>query len=457
MLPISIFRAYDIRGIVDDTLTEESVYLIGKALGSVARENGESEICVARDGRFSGKRLVQALTNGILSVGCDVIDLGMVATPLLYFATNELSAKSGVMVTGSHNPPEYNGLKMVMGGVTLAEEAIRALYQRIIEQRFTVGEGERREMDVTANYLDKVCADVRLARPLKVVVDAGNGITGNIAPTLLRRLGCEVHELFCEVDGGFPNHHADPSQVENLQDLIQAVRLHQADIGLAFDGDGDRLGVVTNEGDIIWPDRLLMLYAEAVIAADPTAKIIYDVKCTTHLQHRINALGGTPVMWKTGHSLIKAKMKEIDAQLAGEMSGHFFFKDRWYGCDDAMYAAARLVEVLALRTETSHDIFSRIPNSVNTPELKVFVAEDEKFALMQRLVTDANFTDACDVMTIDGLRVNFADGWGLVRPSNTSPYLVLRFEALNQGMLDDIQRLFRDWMLAVNPNLVLPF
>lgn len=457
VLPDSIFRAYDIRGVVDKTLTVDGVKLIGKALGSLVREKGGSQICVARDGRFSGPKLVKALTDGILSVGCDVIDLGMVPTPLLYFATNIFNENSGVMVTGSHNPPDYNGLKMVVNGETLAEETIKNLYARICEARFTEGQGTRSEIDVTEQYLDAVCGQIKLARPLKVVIDAGNGIPGKIAPDMFRRLGCEVHELFCEVDGNFPNHHADPSQVENLQDLIQAVKEQQADVGLAFDGDGDRLGVVTNTGDIIWPDRLLMLYAKAVIKAKPNAKIIYDVKCTTHLHKSILSLGGEPVMWKTGHSLIKAKMKEISAELAGEMSGHFFFKDRWYGCDDALYAGARLLEILATETEDSGAVFNRIPNSVNTPELKVFVAEEEKFDLMQRLISGANFSKDCDMMTIDGLRVNFQDGWGLVRPSNTSPYLVLRFEALNQKMLDDIQRTFRDWMLSISPELVLPF
>lgn len=452
----SIFRAYDIRGIVGTTLTEETVFLIGKALGSSVRDAGGKQMAIARDGRFSGPALSKALCEGILSVGCDVVDLGMVPTPLLYYATDLLDDHSGVMVTGSHNPPEYNGLKMVIQGVTLAEEAIQALYQRIMEKRFHVGVGVYSELNLVERYLEQIKNTVTLDRPLKIVIDAGNGVTGMMAPRLFRSLGCDVHELFCEVDGAFPNHHPDPSQMENLQDLIQAVAQTGADIGLAFDGDGDRLGVVTNQGDIILPDRLLMLYAQSLLATQPDAKIIYDVKCTNHLDEQIRKLGGEPVMWKTGHSLIKAKMKEINAQLAGEMSGHFFFKDRWHGGDDALYAGARLLEILSRQSLDSAAVFASIPNSVNTPELKVFIAEEEKFSLMQRLIDCANFTEA-SLMTIDGLRVNFLDGWGLVRPSNTSPYLILRFEAIDQGMLDKIQILFKEWMLSVKQDLVLPF
>ena len=457
-IPASIFRAYDIRGIVGKTLTEEAVYLIGKALGSLVQDHGERQIVVARDGRHSGPVLAEILCQGILSVGCDVVDLGMVPTPLLYYATQQFDGHSGVMLTGSHNPPEYNGLKMVVAGETLAEEAILALHKRIEEQRFHSGPvGVRTEVDIADRYVNQLCRHLRLDRPMKIVIDAGNGVTGKLAPALFRQLGCDVHELFCDIDGHFPNHHPDPSQVENLQDLIRRVREIGADVGLAFDGDGDRLGVVTNTGDIIWPDRLLMLYAQSLLAVNPGAKIIYDVKCTTHLDKCIRELGGVPVMWKTGHSLIKAKMKETSAALAGEMSGHFFFKDRWYGYDDALYAGARLLEILSQRQESSSVIFASIPNSINTPELKVYVKEEEKFSLMKQLIDRARFTEASDMMTIDGLRVNFSDGWGLVRPSNTSPYLILRFEALDQSILDNIQRLFRDWMLSVRPDLVLPF
>jgi phosphomannomutase/phosphoglucomutase len=457
-LPVSIFRAYDIRGIVGDTLTEESVFLIGKALGSLVRDENEKQIIVARDGRFSGPVLIKALCDGILSVGCDVLDLGMVPTPLLYYAAHAFEGHSGIMLTGSHNPPEYNGLKMVVKGTTLAEQAIQELYQRIVEKRFYQDHaGSRYELDIVDQYIDHLCFNIRLKRRLKIVIDAGNGVTGMIAPQLFRELGCDVHELFCEVDGNFPNHHADPSVVANLQDLISVVRETKADVGLAFDGDGDRLGVVTNQGDIIWPDRLLMLYAQSLLSARPHAKIIYDVKCTNHLDKQIRKLGGEPIMWKTGHSLIKAKMSEVNAELAGEMSGHFFFKDRWHGGDDALYAGARLLEILSQHQEDSSTLFAAIPNSINTPELKVFIAEEDKFSLMQALIDQAHFKEASDVMTIDGLRVNFAQGWGLVRPSNTSPYLVLRFEAINQAILENIQQLFKTWMLSVRSDLVLPF
>lgn len=453
----NIFRAYDIRGIVGQTLTAEGVFLIGQALGSLVQEMGENQIAVARDGRHSGPLLLRALTDGLLATGCHVIDLGMVPTPVLYYATHILDQHSGVVLTGSHNPAEYNGLKMVVKGVTLSEEAIQALYQRIVEARFLQGTGTYQVMDLTERYVRDICQDVCLAHPLRIVVDAGSGVTGQLAPALFRTLGCDVHELYCDIDGSFPYHHADPSQVDNLQDLIRVVHETAADIGLAFDGDGDRLGVVTRRGEIIWPDRLLMLYAQALLSEQAGAKVIYDVKCTQHLETHVRALGGEPLMWKTGHSLIKTKMKEIDAQLAGEMSGHFFFKDRWHGGDDALYAGARLLEILARHKEDIDAVFDSIPNSVNTPELKVYIAEDEKFTLMRQLIDKASFQQANQVTTIDGLRVNFDEGWGLVRPSNTSPYLVLRFEAKDESILDNIQRLFREWMLSVRADLILPF
>ena len=453
----SIFRAYDIRGIVGKSLTEESVFLIGKAIGSLARDKNEHQIAIARDGRYSGPLLSKALCDGILSVGCDVVDIGMVPTPLLYYATHQLAERSGVMLTGSHNPADYNGLKIVIAGVTLTADEITGLYTRIIEQRFYDGLGIRHELDIVDRYILQVVQDVKLVRPLKIVVDAGNGVTGMIAPRLFRALGCEVLELFCEVDGHFPNHHPDPSQPENLHDLIRAVQSAQADIGLAFDGDGDRLGVVTNKGAIICADRLLMLFATAVLAKHAKAKIIFDVKCTNHLAPLITALGGEPIMWKTGHSFIKAKLHASQAQLAGEMSGHFFFNDRWYGFDDALYAGARLLEVLSAQQEESEAVFAAIPNSVNTPELKLSVTEEEKFSLMQLLIDQATFSEAHELMTIDGLRVNFADGWGLIRPSNTTPYLILRFEAVNEVFLEKIQTMFREWLLSVRADLALPF
>tara|TARA_R110000868_G_scaffold269522_3_gene528863 strand:+ start:904 stop:2301 length:1398 start_codon:yes stop_codon:yes gene_type:complete len=457
VLDPTIFRAYDIRGVVDKTLTRNAVFMIGKAFGSLARDQGEQQVVIARDGRLSGPVLSRALSDGILSVGCDVLDIGVAPTPLLYYATQVFDGNAGVMLTGSHNPPDYNGLKMVLNGAALAESDIQALHERIKAKEFYVGLGVRHEIDVTERYMEEMQAATPLKRPLKIVVDAGNGVAGAIAPALFRSMGCEVHELFCDVDGGFPNHHADPSQPENLQDLIQSVKTHQADVGFAFDGDGDRLGVVTSRGDIIWPDRLLMLYASAMLVETPGAKIIYDVKCTNHLAGLIQKLGGEPIMWKTGHSLIKAKMVELDAKIGGEMSGHFFFRDRWYGFDDALYAGARLLEILAATEVSSADLFDAIPNSVNTPEMKIAVTEEEKFGLMQQLVDSAVFASAKDVMTIDGLRVNFADGWGLVRPSNTSPYLVMRFEATNDDVLSQIQETFREWILSVKPSLILPY
>jgi len=453
----SIFRTYDIRGVVDKTLTQEAVYWIGKAIGSVAQEQQEKEVVIARDGRFSSPILADCLAQGLQSAGCDVIDLGMVPTPVLYYATHVLTTRSGVMVTGSHNPSDYNGLKIVIQGKTLADTEIKALHQRIQEKRFTQGEGTRRSHTLTDSYVQEIKQDIQLARPMKIVIDAGNGVTGFLAPALFRALGCEVQELYCEVDGSFPHHHPDPSQAENLHDLIRCVSEQQADIGLALDGDGDRLGIVTTQGEIIWPDRLLMLFAESLLTKQPQAKIIFDVKCTHHLATQIHALGGEALMWKTGHSLIKAKMAETKAALAGEMSGHFFFKDRWYGFDDALYAGARLLEILSQTSQTSDDIFAAIPNSVNTPELKILVSEEEKFSLMQQLLAKAHFRHAKEVLTIDGLRVNFEQGWGLIRPSNTTPYLILRFEAINEVILKDIQLLFREWMLSVRADLILPF
>jgi phosphomannomutase/phosphoglucomutase len=452
----SIFRAYDIRGIVDKTLTEECVYAIGRALGSMALDQGETCMTVGRDGRLSGPRLSSALCMGILSSGCDVVDIGMVPTPLLYYSTYVLHTKSGVMLTGSHNPPDYNGLKMVINGQTLAEATIQELYQSIIDHRYRSGQGQLSEVNLVERYMNQVSADTILSRPLKIVVDCGNGVAGGLAPALFRRMGCEVHELFCDVDGHFPNHHPDPSQTENLEDLIHAVKKEQADIGLAFDGDGDRIGVVTNRGEVIWPDRLLMLFAQALLKQKPGAKIIYDVKCSHHLATLISSLGGEPLMWKTGHSLIKSKLAETDAALAGEMSGHIFFRDRWYGFDDAIYAGARLLQILADAAEDSSTLFGMVPNSVNTPELKIYVEDNEKFLLMKQLIAYAKFADA-EHVTIDGLRVNFADGWGLVRPSNTTPCLVLRFEAESEKILIKIQNLFRELLLTVKPELVLPF
>ncbi len=461
----AIFRAYDIRGVAGESLTEDVVRLIGCALGSAVLAAGEDLMVTGRDGRLSGPTLLQALQEGILSTGCNVLDIGLVPTPLVYYATAMLATHSGVMLTGSHNPANYNGLKMVIAGKTLSDDGITQLRETIDAGKFRQGAGEYFTEDFSERYLRHILSDIQLARPLKVVVDSGNGAAGQLAPQLYQAMGCEVIPLFCEIDGRFPNHHPDPGDPKNLQDLIKKVKETDADVGLAFDGDGDRLGVVTSDGEIIWPDRLLMLYAKQVLAELKGATIIYDVKCTRHLEKLIQENGGVPMMGKTGHSLIKARLAETRGALAGEMSGHFFFKDRWYGFDDGLYAGARLLEILANhpdKTAKSAALFADIPDSVNTPELKIPVADNEKFAFMEKLVAHADFSQDATVgpatiSTIDGLRVNFANGWGLVRPSNTTPCLVLRFEAESEKILADIQAVFRDCLLAINPNLVLPF
>lgn len=452
----SIFKAYDIRGIVDQTLTEEAVYWIGRAIGSEAAERGEEHIYVARDGRLSGPKLVAALSRGLMESGRNVTDLGMVPTPVLYYAAYALGSGSGIMLTGSHNPPEYNGLKMVLGGTTLSGPDIQALRSRIENQQFTEGNGQQDGDEVVEQYIERIRSDIKLSRPMKVVIDCGNGVPGAVAPALMRALGCEVTELFCEVDGNFPNHHPDPSQPENLVDLEKAVKAQGADIGLAFDGDGDRLGIVTPTGNIIWADRQMMLYARDVLSRNPGAKIIFDIKCTTNLPKVIQAAGGEPIMWKTGHSFIKAKLKESGGLLAGEMSGHIFFKERWYGFDDAMYTAARLLEILSKDGRPVDEIFNELPDNVNTPELKLHTAEGENHPLVDKLVAAANFGDAT-LTTIDGLRVDFADGFGLVRASNTTPCLVFRFEAENAAALTRIQDDFRKLVLSQAPDAELPF
>ncbi|HEX2548262.1 MAG TPA: phosphomannomutase/phosphoglucomutase [Gammaproteobacteria bacterium] len=451
-----IFRAYDIRGIVNKTLREVDVYHLGKAIGTKAIRKGERSIALGRDGRLSSPILHGVLSEGLLSTGLDVIDLGVIPTPLLYYATYVLETRSGVMLTGSHNPAEYNGLKMMINRETLAEKGIQDLYHAIIAKDFHRGEGQLSELDIIERYMTHIVRDVRLQRPLKIVMDCGNGVASAVAPELYRRLGAEVIELFCDIDGNFPNHHPDPSVAENLAILIEKVQETGADIGIAFDGDGDRLGVVTNKGELIWPDRQLMLFAKAILKKHSNAKIIYDVKCTRHLADMIRQWGGEPIMWKTGHSLIKSKLIETQAMLAGEMSGHIFIKDKWYGFDDAIYAGARLLEILSKENETSSALFAEIPNSVNTPELKIYVDETEKFTLMSALIQKANFATAENI-TIDGLRVNFADGWGLIRPSNTTPCLVLRFEAESEIVLKRIQDLFRDLLFSVKPDLEIPF
>jgi len=438
----TIFKAYDIRGIVDKSLTEDAVYCIGLAIGSEAQDQGEQHIYVGRDGRLSGPKLIKALTQGLLDSGCDVTDVGMVPTPVLYFAAYELGSGSGIMLTGSHNPPNYNGMKMVIAGTTLSGDSIQRLKQRIDNNDLKRGQGQRAELDVVPGYIKRVTSDVKLSRPMKVIVDCGNGVPGAVAPALLRSLGCEVTEMFCEVDGSFPNHHPDPSQPENLQDLTQALQSQPADIGLAFDGDGDRLGVITPEGEVIWADRQIMLYAKDILARNPGGEIIFDIKCTTHLPKVIEGAGGKPTMWKTGHSFIKAKLKETGALLAGEMSGHIFFKERWYGFDDALYTAARLLEILSKDERKASAIFAELPDSVNTPELKLDMEEGEHFKLIERMLANATF-DGAVITTIDGVRADWEDGFGLARASNTTPCIVFRFEATNEEALQRIQNDFR--------------
>ncbi len=452
----SIFRAYDIRGIVDETITPEVIALLGRAIGSAAQEQGERSVITARDGRLSAPFLIEALHSGLRESGCDVIHIGQVPSPVLYFATRTLKTHSGVVLTASHNPANYNGLKIILAGKSLSEETIAALYTRILKGNFKVGNGGYKEVDILEDYLNRIVKDIRIERRLRVVVDCGSGVAGVVAPELLRRLGCEVIELFCEVDGHFPHHHPDPSVPENLTDLIRAVKQHSADIGLALDGDGDRLGVVTNKGEIIWPDRQLMLYAIDVLSRNPGALIIYDIKSSRHLVDVIEQHGGRSLMWKTGHSIVKAKLEETGALLAGEMSGHIFFKERWYGFDDGLYTAARLIEIITKGSQTSSELFASLPNSVNTPELKLAIAEDKKFSFMEAFQKDIEFPGAT-TSKIDGVRAEFSDGWGLVRASNTSPYLILRFEAESEQALKRIQTLFAEALLARDPRLHLPF
>ncbi len=455
----SIFRAYDVRGVVGKTLDKHVARMLGRAIGTVMGEQGLREIVVGRDGRVSGPELANGLADGLREAGVDVIDLGAVPTPVVYFAAYRFNTGCGVAVTGSHNPPDYNGFKIVIGGETLAEGAIQDLYRRIANGAVTSdGHGSLRQVDVAPDYIERIVSDVLAERSLKVVVDCGNGIPGEIAPEVLEGVGCEVVPLYCDVDGSFPNHHPDPSDPANLEDLIHAVRQTDADLGIAFDGDGDRLGVVSRAGEIIYPDRLLMLFARDVLSRQPGGTVIYDVKCSSHLKGQILDAGGSPLMWRTGHSLIKAKMRETSAELAGEMSGHFFFKERWYGFDDGIYAAARLLEILASdpHGRSPEEIFATLPKSVSTPELKVTLAEGENYQFMDQLREHATFEDA-SVISIDGLRADWPDGWGLVRASNTTPVLVLRFEADNQAALERIQQVFRKRLLAVNPALKLPF
>jgi phosphomannomutase/phosphoglucomutase len=455
-LPPEIFKAYDIRGIVGKTLTPDIVRAIGQALGTLALERGRNEIAVGRDGRLSGPELAGALGEGIMNAGCGVVDIGCVTTPICYFASFELGTQCAVAVTGSHNPPDYNGLKIVIAGETLSGVAIQGVRRRIEAGEIRHGRGTRREADVREAYFSRIAGDVKLARPMRIAVDAGNGVAGDFAPALYRRLGCTVDELFCEVDGTFPNHHPDPSQPKNMQDLMAHLARTDCELGLAFDGDGDRLGVVTKDGKMIFPDRQLLLFAADMLSRNPGATVIYDVKSTRNLKGWIASRGGKPLLWKTGHSLIKAKMKETGALLAGEMSGHFFIKERWYGFDDGLYAGARLLEILSHEADPSGTL-NALPDSVATPELNIKLAEGEHFALIETLQKNARFPKAREVITIDGVRVEYDDGFGLARASNTTPVVVLRFEADNEAALKRIQEEMRGALLAARPGVELPY
>ena len=458
LLERSIFRAYDIRGVVGKTLDAETARLIGQAIGTEMHRQDARSVVVGRDGRLSSPEMANALIEGLRLAGREVIDIGDAPTPLVYFGAYHLRAGSCVSVTGSHNPPDYNGFKIVIDGETLAGDAIQKLYERIAENNLHVAENQGlvSRRDITQDYIDRVAGDIQIERKLRVVVDCGSGIAGLVAPRLLEAIGADVEPLYCEVDGTFPHHHPDPSDPANLQDLVRVVERVDADLGLAFDGDGDRLGVVTRSGEMIYPDRLLMLFAADVLERNPGACIIYDVKCTGHLAMHILRHGGSPLMWKTGHSLIKAKMRETEAELAGEMSGHFFFRERWYGFDDGIYAAARLLEILSTRGETPQEVFDTLPKGVSTPELKIHVEEGEQYAFIEKFVAAAKFEGA-RIATIDGVRADWPDGWGLVRASNTTPVLVLRFDAKDTEALERIKQVFREQLLAVQPGLELPF
>jgi len=455
----AIFRAYDIRGVVTDTLTPAAVEQIGRAFGSECVDRKIDTVVVARDGRLSGPDLIQALSNGIQSTGVNVINIGMVPTPVLYFATYHLNTGTGIMVTGSHNPPEYNGLKMVVGGDALFGDGITALHTRLVEENLHSANtaGTLSTQDILQDYLDRILGDVKLARSMSIAYDCGNGVAGAAAPQMFDALGCESSALFTEVDGNFPNHHPDPAKLDNLTDLIAVVKENKHEVGLAFDGDGDRVGVVDDQGNVIWPDRQMVLFAQDVLDRNPGARIIYDVKCSKVLPAAITAAGGKPDMWKTGHSFIKARIKETGALLGGEMSGHMFFKERWYGFDDALYAAARLLEILSKTDRPASEIFGEIPNSINTPELNVTLDSDgAQHEFVEKFVANADF-DGAELTTIDGVRADYPDGWGLLRASNTTPSLVIRFEADSDEALTRIQSEFRKVMQNTDNSISIPF
>ena len=447
-----IFRAYDIRGITRSNLTDDVCYWIGRAFAAEARSQNQQAAAIGRDGRLSSPGIALALGQGLVDGGMSVTDIGQVPTPVLYYATHALKTGTGIMITGSHNPPEYNGLKMMIGGTTLAEDLIQVLYRRLQDSALSTGKGALGYADLGADYVEVALNTTKLDRPLKVAVDCGNGVAGELGPKLISALGCEVIPLFCEIDGNFPNHHPDPAEPENLQDLITAVQQQSADVGLAFDGDGDRLGVVTPKGEIIWPDKMMMLFAQDIIARNPQTPVIFDVKCSTHLERVITEAGGNPIMWKTGHSHIKAKIKQTQAALAGEFSGHICFGERWYGFDDALYTAARLLELLS-QTELDVDaVFAQYPTTYSTPEIKIHTTETRKFEVMDELASSGDFADG-RMTTIDGIRVDFDDRWGLIRPSNTSPVLSLRFEADSAAALERVQDEFQTQLSNVDATL----
>lgn len=456
-LPTDIFRTYDIRGEVsENSLNENVAYAIGLAMGTAALRVAQNEIVVACDARLTGESLKKALKTGIIETGCNVVDIGMGPTPLVYFATHYLLTQTGIMVTASHNPSHHNGFKIVLNGKTLSEKGIQDIVTRIQKRDFVSGSGKIREQNIIPDYIQAICKNISVSKKMKVVIDAGNGAASEIAPAVFRRLGCEVIELFCEYDGRFPNHHPDPTIPENLNDIIALVKKEKADIGLAFDGDADRLGMVTNKGEIIWPDRQLMICVKEVLEKNPGAKIVFDVKCSRVLPEIIKKYGGKPIMSRTGHSVLKARMIEEGALLAGEMSGHIFFKDGWYGFDDGIYVAARLVSILSREKNSVSEIFDALPHMMNTPELKLPMSENKKADFMARLMRDGDFANA-EKMTIDGLRVEWNFGWGLIRPSNTSSYLILRFEADSEDNLEKIKTIFREQLLKINSELQLPF
>lgn len=455
--PHSIFKAYDIRGIVDNTLTQDITYKIGQAVGSEVIANGGDTIVIGRDGRLSGPALAETLANGLRASGVNVIDIGVAPSPVVYYSSYSKGVPSCIAITGSHNPPNYNGFKMVVDGVTLSAERIQALKERILNDDFESGEGAYQQEEIIDDYIARIVEDVKPARKMKIVIDSGNGVAGATAPQVFKQLGCDVIELFSEVDGTFPNHHPDPSQIENLQDLISAVREHNAEIGLAFDGDGDRLGVITPKGEIVWPDRQMILFARDILSRNPGSEVIYDVKCSRSLPTEIEKAGGTATMWRTGHSFIKAKLKETGAAIAGEMSGHIFFKERWFGFDDGVYAGARLIELLSKMSGTPQEIFDTLPDSINTPELRMDFDEGEHYKFMDKLKESATFDANAEVSTIDGIRVDYKDGFGLIRPSNTTPILVLRFEGDNDAALARIQDDFRAAIKHVDDQISTPF